>query len=196
MRITSFIVVAILFSTPIFSQTQTSLTIPSNTSTSTAPKKPQSCYLADASEKISNYFVTASIIYLTGVNLVMPILSGFILPIVLAKLVSPKTIPTTEIPAVIIPVAATSREEPIDSPSHTTTTLLSGTASFFGLFANPITYVIANKVSSTGITATDVVGTAPSGLSAKDIVNIATALMGAGAKIWDYVQHALCESDK
>lgn len=182
----------LLFSLSIFSQNQTN--------TTSQPKKPLSCYLADASEKTSKYFVTASIVYLTGVNLVMPILSGFVLPIVLAKLLNQKAIPNTGIPAEIVPETTTavtiSAPKPIDSSTSAATVLLSGTASFFGLFANGITYTIANRVSLTGIEAKDASSATPSGLSAKDIINIATALIGAGAKIWNYVQHSLCESDK
>lgn len=190
-QIASFIFF-ILFSLSAFSQNQTN--------TTSQPKRPLSCYLADASKETSKYFVTASIVYLAGVNLVMPILSGFILPIVLAKLLGPKTIPNTGFPAEIVPVTTTAVTMPIskppDSASPAATVLLSGTASLFGLFANDITYAIANRVSSTGLAPTDVAGTTPSGISAKDIINIATALIGAGAKIWDYVQHSLCESDK
>jgi hypothetical protein len=199
-----------------------------------------SCYLAEASSKTSKYFVTGNLVYLASINLIMPVLAGFVLPIVLAALARRGNIPSVSIPAEVIPVTAgvpshlavgtkmmigimTSSippQEPISVGtniglmsgnelllrildadtriavipiSSAARTFYSGTAAFFGLFANTFTVSIANQVSSGGLSSTDIGSSATaSGLSAKDIINIGLVFTGAGALIWNYVQQSLC----
>lgn len=168
------------------------MTTPCNCSATTPINKPLSCYLAEASAGTSKYFVTGNLIYLATVNLVMPVLAGFVLPIVLAKLMNRGPAPSTDPTTVIIPI-----ESQLLLPlSPATKTFYSGTAAFFGMFTNSFTLSIANQVSNTGLSVTGAgSGTTASGLSAKDIINIALALISFGALTWDYIQQSLCQHD-
>ncbi|MEI6805039.1 MAG: hypothetical protein WCK49_00860 [Myxococcaceae bacterium] len=170
-------------------------------------------------------------------NVVMPILSGFVLPIALTALTSRGNIPAASIPAEVIPVgpenspslaagtkilisfiaSSLTAKEPITVGSNTglavgsqfgvrildatpivplsTAAMVgySGLAAIFGIFANPLTVSIANRVSSSGLSVTDIGGgTTASGLSKKDIIDIALAVAGILAFAWDNIEHALC----
>lgn len=167
---------------------------PCNCSTTKSAGKPLECYLAEASGNTKTYFVTGNLIYLATVNLVMPILGGFVLPIVLTKLTNPAPtptpIPTPSPGVVVIPIEA----QALSPLSSSAKTFYSGIAALFGLFTNSFTLSVANQVSNAGLSVTDAgSGTTASGLSAKDIVNIALALISFGALTWDYVQQALCQ---
>jgi hypothetical protein len=150
--------------------------------------------LADASAETQKYFVTGNLIYLATVNLVMPILAGFVLPIVLAKLTHQGTV---SIPVQVVPIEPSSDSMPIEPMSSAAKAFYSGTASLLGMFTNRFTLSVANQVSNTGLSVTDVgSGTTASGLSAKDIINIALALISFGALTWDYIQQSLCQHDR